>query len=87
MSMLQYKSPICPVYRVVNLIYKKLKTIQNIYIGQKQSVVEGYVSYSGLFTFLVGWYTSAVSLPPGDVILVKLAWPLNDVIFEDIRNN
>jgi hypothetical protein len=30
---------------------------------------------------LVGWHTSSVSLPPGDVILAQLACPQNDVIF------
>jgi hypothetical protein len=40
-----------------------------------------YVSYSALFTFLVGWHTSAVSLALSDVILAELACPSNDVIF------
>ncbi len=31
--------------------------------------------------FLVGWHPSAVSLPPGDIILAQLACPLNDIIF------
>jgi hypothetical protein len=31
--------------------------------------VESKVRYSGLFTCLVGWYGSAVILPPSDVIL------------------
>jgi len=31
--------------------------------------------------FLVRWHASAVSLPPGDIILAQLAWPLNAVIF------
>ncbi len=39
------------------------------------------VSYSALFTFLVGWHASIVSLPPGDVILAQLACPLNDGTF------
>jgi hypothetical protein len=39
------------------------------------------VSSSALFTLLVRWHASAVSLPPGDVILAQLACPLNDVIF------
>jgi hypothetical protein len=43
--------------------------------------VERWVSYSALFTFLVGWYASAVSLPPDDVIFAQLACPLNDIIF------
>jgi len=34
-----------------------------------------------LFTFLVGWHASAVSLPPRDAILAQLACPLSDVIF------
>ncbi len=40
--------------------------------------VERLVSYSALFTFLVRWHASAVSSPPGDVILAQLACPLND---------
>ncbi len=42
---------------------------------------EKQVGYSALFILLVGWHTHAVSLPPGDIILAQLAWPLNDVIF------
>jgi hypothetical protein len=34
-----------------------------------------------LFTLLVGWYASAVSLPLGDVILAQLVCPLNIIIF------
>ncbi len=49
--------------------------------------VERYIRYSASFTFLVGWHIGAVSLPPGDVILVQLTCPLNDVIFVYIRNN
>jgi hypothetical protein len=41
--------------------------------------VERVVSYSALFTFLVGWHASAVCLPPGFVILAQLACPMNDV--------
>jgi hypothetical protein len=33
------------------------------------------VSYSDLFTLLVGWHASAVSLPSGDVIFTPLACP------------
>ena len=40
-----------------------------------------WVSYSALFTFLVRWLISTISLPPGDVILAWLACHLNDVIF------
>jgi len=29
---------------------------------------------------VVGWHASAVSLPPGDIIVAQLACPLNDVI-------
>ncbi len=43
--------------------------------------VERKVRYSALFTFLVGWHTSAVSVPPNDVTLAKLACPLSDVMF------
>jgi hypothetical protein len=42
---------------------------------------ERQVGYFALFTFLVGWYASAVSSPPIDVIFAHLVWPLNDVIF------
>ncbi len=30
--------------------------------------------------FLFGWHASAASLPLGDIILAKLACPLNDII-------
>ncbi len=43
--------------------------------------VEGQVRYSTLFTILVGWHASDVSLPPSDIILARLAYPLNDIIF------
>jgi hypothetical protein len=43
-------------------------------------ISESVSSYSGLFTFLVGWHASAVCLPPSDVTLAQLACPLNDVI-------
>jgi hypothetical protein len=36
---------------------------------------------SGLFTFLVEWLASVVSLPPGNVIWSSLPAPLNDVIY------
>jgi hypothetical protein len=36
---------------------------------------------SALFTYLVRWYPGAVNLPPGDIILAQLAYPLSDVIF------
>jgi hypothetical protein len=42
---------------------------------------ERSVNSSALFTFLVGWYASAVSLPPGDVIFAQLVCPLDGVIF------
>ncbi len=42
---------------------------------------ERQVSYSALFTYLVGWHAGAVRLPPADVIFTQLACPLNDVIF------
>jgi len=32
-----------------------------------------------LFTFLVGWHTSAVSLPPVDIIIAKQTCSLNAV--------
>jgi len=37
------------------------------------------VSYSALYPFLVGWHTSAVSLPSDDIIFVQLACPQNDL--------
>jgi hypothetical protein len=40
--------------------------------------VERVVSYSALFTFLVGGHANAVSLPPGDINLAQLAGPMND---------
>ncbi len=43
--------------------------------------VERSVNSSALFTFLVGWHASAVSLPPGDVIFAQLVCPLDDIIF------
>ncbi len=39
------------------------------------------------FYFLVGWHASAISLPPGDVIMVKVAYPLNETFVVYIRNN
>jgi hypothetical protein len=39
------------------------------------------IGYSALFTFLVGWYGCAVSLPPSDVIFAQLACPLNNIIY------
>ncbi len=47
----------------------------------KSMFVERQVCYSALFTYLVGWHASAVSLPPSDDILVQLAFPLSDIIF------
>jgi hypothetical protein len=38
-------------------------------------------TYSALSTFLVGWHTGAVSLPPDDIILAQLGYPLNNAIF------
>ncbi len=37
--------------------------------------VKRYVCSSALFTFLVGWHTSVVSLPPGDVIFSLASLP------------
>jgi hypothetical protein len=42
---------------------------------------ERKVGSSALFTLLVGWHASAVSLQPSDVIFAELACPMNDVIF------
>ncbi len=47
----------------------------------KPVFVERQGCYSALLTFLVGWYPSAVGLPPGDIILAQLACPLNDINF------
>jgi hypothetical protein len=49
--------------------------------------VEKQLSSSALFTFLVRWHDSAVSLPLSDILLAQLACHLNDVIFVYIRNN
>jgi hypothetical protein len=43
--------------------------------------VERLDSYSALFSFLVKWHASAVSLPPGHIILAELAYPPNVIIF------
>ncbi len=43
--------------------------------------VERKVSYSDLFTNLVGWHGSAVCFPLSDVILAQLACPLSDIMF------
>jgi hypothetical protein len=53
----------------------------------KAMFVDRYVGSSALFTFVVGWHASAVSLPSGDVIVAQLASPLNDIIFSYIGNN
>jgi hypothetical protein len=47
----------------------------------KAMFIERLVSYSALFTSLVGWHASAASLPQDDIIFAQLACPLNDVIF------
>ena len=49
--------------------------------------VETWFSSWALFTFLVGWHASAVSLPPGDVTLAQLACPLvsiSPIFYEQI---
>ncbi len=46
----------------------------------KPMFVERQVSSWALFTLLVRWHASDVSLPPGAIILAELACPLNDVI-------
>jgi hypothetical protein len=50
-------------------------------------VADRKVSYSTLFTYLVKWYAIAVSLSPGDVILVQLAFPRMTSFFVYIMNN
>ncbi len=63
---------------------KSLATISQLTeIPMTVSVLKGFgpfynvrreiVSSSALLTLLVGWHTSAVSLPPSDVILAELA--------------
>jgi hypothetical protein len=42
---------------------------------------ERWIVYSALFTYIVGRHASAVSLPPSDIILAKLACPLSDITF------
>jgi len=44
----------------------------------KPMFVERKVSYSASFTFLVGWHTSALSFPPGDIIFAQQECPLNN---------
>ncbi len=49
--------------------------------------VEIFVTTSALFTLLAGWYNSAVSLPPSDIILAELASPLNGTPrFKNVNN-
>jgi hypothetical protein len=43
--------------------------------------VERKVCDLAWFTYLVGWHASAVSVPPNDVTLAKLACLLSDVMF------
>jgi hypothetical protein len=50
-------------------------------VRQEPMFVERKVCYSALFTNLVGWDAGAVSFPLSDIILVKLACPLGDVMF------
>jgi hypothetical protein len=63
-----------PVGRNWQLIYP----YRTIHLAQFNAV---RVSFSALFTFLVGWHASAVKYPPGDFIFGWLACPLNDIIF------
>ncbi len=42
---------------------------------------EREVSYSALFTYLVGWHAGAVSFSRSDIILAQLVYPLSDVMF------
>ncbi len=49
--------------------------------------LERKVGYFALFTFLVGWHASPVSLPWVDVIIAKLAYSLNDVMIFNIQNS
>jgi hypothetical protein len=43
--------------------------------------VERLANSSDLFTLLVRWHASAVSLPPSDAMLAELTCPLNDATF------
>ncbi len=47
-------------------------------IARPMFFLESRVSYSALFTFLVGWHTSVVSFPPGNVIFAQLACPYGE---------
>ncbi len=61
-------------------VWLKFSTLIQIILSIRVSVfVERQVSYSGLFTFLVGWYASPVSLPPGDVPFALLTCHPNDM--------
>ncbi len=51
------------------------------YIYPNSMFVDRKVSYSTLFTYLVGWHAGAIRLLLADVIFAQLACPLNDVIF------
>jgi hypothetical protein len=54
-----------------------MKQARQLVYTVKQSI---YLDVYGLL-FWSCWHVSAVSLPPGDVILAQLSCPLNDVIF------
>ncbi len=43
--------------------------------------VKRKVRYSAMFTNLVRWHAGAVSFPPIDAILARLACPLSDIMF------
>ena len=77
--------------KCIYYLFKKRAGIQNKTAGGDflsflSMLLEWWVNYSTLFTLLVGWHTSAVSFPPGDIILAQLACPLNDIIFVYIGN-
>ncbi len=42
--------------------------------------VERQVSYSALFTFLVGWHTSALSLPTPDIIFANVCGEIGQLL-------
>ncbi len=57
------------------------------FTGDLTNILQGQVSNSTLFTFLVGWHANAVSFTPLDVIFAQLDCPLNDIIFVQLVLN
>jgi hypothetical protein len=74
---------ICTVllHTLLNQFYTSQVMLHHLLLLKRSQCFREIGSYSVLFTFLVGWHASAVSLPPVGVIFARLACPLNDVIF------